>query len=99
MSDLYVKYLVCYDIVDNKRRKKFIDALEDLGLIRIQYSVFYGDLKPAEAKALVRSASTLLNSKEDKCFWFPCRIDIDQLKKCVGYANFKYEEPDGHGFI
>lgn len=61
MSDLYVKYLVCYDIVDNKRRKKFIDALEDLGLIRIQYSVFYGDLKPAEAKALVRSASTLLN--------------------------------------
>ena len=56
MSDLYVKYLVCYDIVDNKRRKKFIDALEDLGLIRIQYSVFYGDLKPAEAKAPAKEA-------------------------------------------
>ena len=45
---MYAKYLVCYDIVDNKRRKRFSDALKDLGMVPMQKSVFYGDLKGAE---------------------------------------------------
>lgn len=42
---IYVKYLVCYDISDTKIRKKFSDCLKDLGLVSLQESVFYGDLK------------------------------------------------------
>ena len=41
MGAAYVRYLVCYDIVDNKKRKKFADFLKDLGLIPLQKSVFY----------------------------------------------------------
>lgn len=43
---IYAKYLVCYDVSSNSRRKKFSDALKDLGLVSMQGSVFYGDLKP-----------------------------------------------------
>lgn len=45
---IYVKYLVCYDISDTKIRKKFSDCLKDLGLVSLQESVFYGDLKKTE---------------------------------------------------
>ena len=79
--------------------RQFTDALEDLGLVRLQYSVFYGDLNSAESRSLARTANELLDPKEDKCFWYPCRLDIEKVKQCVGYKNFQYSEPDCHGRI
>lgn len=96
---VYVKYLVCYDIPDNKRRTKFFNSLKDLGLVSLQYSVFYGDLKNAEVNALKKIAKNLLDKNEDKCFWYPCHLNIDTLKQCIGYDNFQYIEPDGYGII
>lgn len=95
----YVKYLVCYDIPSDKKRKKFADALKDLGLTLIQKSVFYGDLKPAESRALARTALQILDSKQDKCFWFPCRLNELVMRSCIGYEDFSDMDPDGHGFI
>ncbi len=95
----YTRYLVCYDIPDNKLRKQFSDSLKDIGLIALQKSVFYGDLNFPEAKELARLAHRLLNSDTDKCFWFPCFLPIEEIKKCVGYENFEYEEPDGFKFL
>ncbi len=95
----YTKYLVCYDIEDTKKRKKFSDFLSDIGLVRLQYSVFYGDLINAEIKALERESKKLLDEKTDKCIWFPCQISPNYLKKCIGYNSFEYIEPDGHAFI
>lgn len=90
----YVKYLVCYDVEDNKLRKKLADRLLDLGLVRLQKSVFYGDLKAPEVGAMKRAVRELLKEENDRCFWLPCRIDLDYLRKCVGYKDFVYDEPD-----
>ena len=95
----YVKYLVCYDIPDNRTRARFASKLKDLGLIPLQKSVFYGDLKPAESKALSKIAKDMLDDDEDYCFWFPCHLNFTDMRSCIGYKNFKYDEPDGHGFI
>ena len=92
-------YLVCYDIVDNKRRKRFSDALKDLGMVPMQKSVFYGDLKGAEVSALARLASDDLDEAEDKCFWFPCHLEPEVIRQCLGYSGWDYKEPDGHGVI
>ena len=48
-----MRYLICYDIKDDKRRKKVADLLEEVAF-RIQESVFVGefaaqDLKKAKA--------------------------------------------------
>lgn len=96
---IYAKYLVCYDVSSNSRRKKFSDALKDLGLVSMQGSVFYGDLKPAEVQALARKAAELLDPKEDKCFWFPCRLEVKDIQKCIGYDDWSFAEVDGHGTI
>ena len=96
---IYAKYLVCYDISESRRRKKFSDALRDLGLVPMQNSVFYGDLKPAEVGALRRTARELIDIETDKCFWFACRLNPEEIRTCAGYETWSYEEPDGHGVI
>ena len=87
---IYAKYLVCYDVSSNSRRKKFSDALKDLGLVSMQGSVFYGDLKPAEVRALARKTAELLDPKEDKCFWFPCRLEPASRQKITQSPETKY---------
>ncbi len=91
---LYVKYLVSYDIADNKIRKKFFDSLKDLGLVPVQKSVFYGDLKQAEVKALNKLSKKMIRA-DDSCLYFPCHLSVCDIKKCEGFENFLYDEPDG----
>lgn len=93
---LYVKYLVCYDIENNKLRTKFFNFLRDLGLTPIQKSVFYGDLKPPEVTALKLTAKKLLEPEADSCLFFPCHLTPEAIRSCPGFSEFEYEEPDGH---
>lgn len=99
MGAAYVRYLVCYDIVDNKKRKKFADFLKDLGLIPLQKSVFYGDLKPPEARLLAATADDMLDETEDSCLWFPCHLTIERIRSCTGLKNFEYDLPDGNKLL
>lgn len=96
---MYTKYLVCYDVSDNKRRRKLFEALKNLGLVAMQESVFYGDLKNADINSLRRTVMSLLKEDEDKCFWFPCFLKVQDIKNCFGYKNWTYTEPDGYGVI
>ena len=92
----YTRYLVCYDIEDNRKRKKFSDELKKLGLVRLQKSVFFGDLSRAEIQALERLSAEMLSPDQDLAFWTPTRLDVAELKKGVGYDSFTYIPPDGH---
>ena len=96
---MYTKYLVCYDISNNKRRQRFSDVLKNLGFVPMQKSVFYGDIRNAEISALARAATELLEANEDRCFWFACYLKPDEIRKCLGYANWNYVEPEGYGVI
>jgi CRISPR-associated protein Cas2 len=96
---IYAKYLICYDIEENKVRKKFFDGMKDLGLIPIQKSVFYGDLNNAEFNALKRLATELLDETKDKCLWIKCNLSESGVKECFGYKGFEYDEPDGYKTI
>jgi len=46
-------YFICYDITDNRLRKKVSDKLVRVGLSRIQYSVFIGFIKDYLKEELV----------------------------------------------
>ncbi len=95
----YTRYLVCYDIEDNRKRKRFSDSLKRLGLVRLQKSVFFGDLSRAELKAMERLAREILSPEEDRAFWIPTSLDTDALKEGIGYDGFQYVPPDGHVVI
>lgn len=96
---IYKKYLVCYDIENDKTRKKVFDLLKDLGLIHLQLSIFYGDLNKAEFNAMKYKIKTLLENSSDKCLWIRCDLNQQSIKDCVGYSNFSYIEPDGYESI
>lgn len=55
--------VICYDIYDNKRRSKFVKFLEHYAL-RVQRSVFEGELSKSKYKALVSEIGKHIN-KED----------------------------------
>lgn len=93
---LYQRYLVCYDIVDNKRRNKFADMLKDLGLFSVQKSVFIGEINQAELRSLIRYAKSHLDPVEDKAFWLPTALDEKRLQMGIGYENFTFIRADGH---
>lgn len=96
---IYNKYLVCYDIENDKTRKKFYDEMKNLGLIPVQKSVFYGDLASPEFFSIKKLANELLESETDRCLWIKCNLSESDIKKCFGYDNFKYLEPDGYAAI
>lgn len=47
-----MKYLISYDIEDNKKRKKISDFLIEYSFIRIQKSVFIGDISEKKQQEL-----------------------------------------------
>lgn len=84
---MYFEILVCYDIGDNKRRRKLVNELKDIGLIGIQESVFWGRVLNAELQTIKRILETLLKKQEDKAFIL--RVD---LSKQIQNNNFGYTD-------
>lgn len=57
-------YLVCYDIENDKNRKKFHDKLLAMGLERVQYSVFMGQMPKEILTRIKKYGEQLLSPKE-----------------------------------
>src|SRR5690554_3189681 len=93
---LYQRYMICYDIVDNKARTRFMNTLKDIGLFAIQKSVFIGELNQAELRSLIHYAKKNLDATEDKVFWLPTSLDERRLRNGIGYKNFTFVTATGH---
>jgi CRISPR-associated protein Cas2 len=63
-------YLVCYDIPDDKRRKKVADLLEGYGT-RVQYSVFECVLTKIKYQELQARLFKLMKKDEDNLRFYP----------------------------
>lgn len=63
-------YLVCYDIVKDRRRNKVAHLLEGYGL-RVQKSVFECVLTPAQQEMLQRKLERYIEPKEDQVRFYP----------------------------
>ena len=59
-----MKYLITYDIENNKRRKKLSDELEAYGY-RVNYSVFECELNKTKFKKLIEKIEELVDKKND----------------------------------
>ena len=59
-----MKYLITYDIENNKRRKKLSDELEAYGY-RVNYSVFECELNKTKLKKLIVKIEELIDKKSD----------------------------------
>lgn len=75
-------YLICYDIVEDRRRVKVSHLLEAYG-IRVQKSVFEAVLNPNQYDKLQKRLLKLLDEKEDQLRFYPlsdpCRGQVKVL--------------------
>lgn len=61
-----MKYLICYDISDNKCRRRVVKCLESMAR-RLQYSVFVADCSPTKIEE-AKKQLWLLVSGVDGCY-------------------------------
>jgi CRISPR-associated protein Cas2 len=61
--------LVCYDVADDKRRRRIAEVLEGYGQ-RVQRSVFECHLRPARLASLQRRVARLLDTDEDRVGYY-----------------------------
>lgn len=66
-----MRYIVIYDIPDDRLRSKVADICLDYGLDRIQYSAFLGTLTRAQQREMVKKIRRQLGRKEANVQVFP----------------------------
>lgn len=65
-----MRYLICYDSPDQKRRARVAKLLEERGF-RVQWSVFECQLTPALLASLRREIATVIDVVEDSVRLYP----------------------------
>lgn len=66
-----IKWLVCYDIEDDRVRQKVADFCLDKGLERIQYSVFLGSMTHTLARDLAAQIRAKMGRNEGQVRFIP----------------------------
>ncbi len=70
-----------YDISSDKARKKVSDACKNMGLYRVQKSVFLGDLNSNRVDEIVELSRELINPKTDSLYVMPmCKDDFSKVQ-------------------
>lgn len=64
MSKSQRRYLIAYDVCDDRRRSRVATILQSYGS-RLQYSLFQVDISPARLERLAAQLEKEISSKED----------------------------------
>lgn len=69
-----------YDISNDKVRNKIVKLCKNVGLYRVQKSVFLGDINSNDLDELSLESESLINKKSDSVYIFPmCKQDFDKV--------------------
>lgn len=72
---------VMYDIKKDKSRSRVAKYCEQMGLTRVQYSVFLGTLEPNDKDTLQIQIEEIIDPEKDSVYIFP--MSKDELKDTV----------------
>lgn len=88
-----MKIIVTYDIIKNKIRGEIADILFFYGLLRVQNSVFFGDIKKRKIKNLVKRIKSIELEEEDSIYIFKvCEKDFKNINFFGKSINLYYIE-------
>ncbi|MCT7606856.1 MULTISPECIES: CRISPR-associated endonuclease Cas2 [Aliarcobacter] len=88
-----MKYLITYDIENNKRRKKVSEELEAYGY-RVNFSVFECELNKTKMEKLVEKLEELIDKKIDSLrFYHVCENCVPKsFELCNREETFEKKE-------
>jgi len=90
-------WVICYDITDDKRRRKVVDIMESYGL-RAQYSVFECDISDRQQMTLQGKLAKVIDHDEDDVRFYPLnQADIQRVRTLGNQVKLKFL--DGHTII
>ncbi|SDC86174.1 MULTISPECIES: CRISPR-associated endonuclease Cas2 [unclassified Candidatus Frackibacter] len=70
-----------YDIVEDRPRRKISEKAIELGLQRVQKSVFLGNVEETTADELLLYSDQMINEEEDSVYMFPmCQEDFKKIE-------------------
>lgn len=87
-------WLISYDVVDDRRRRRVMEALKDYGR-RVQYSVYECGLDPEGLEELWGRLKAEVDEREDSVRGYALCARCEGAVKIAGKGD-RYEEP---GFI
>ncbi len=77
-----MRYLLIYDITEDRARTKVADLCLDYGLERIQYSAFWGNLPRTLQEELLLKIGRVLRGKAAEVRLIPlCERDLERSKR------------------
>lgn len=76
MSNYNLRYVICYDIANDKRRDKIATLLLDYG-VRVQYSVFEVVADKTLFDSLIKKIKRMMHSKKDRILAYPLCANCD----------------------
>ena len=90
-----MKIIITYDIIKNKTRNEIIELLFFYGLLRVQNSVFFGDLKKNKIKNIINGIKKIKLEENDSIYIFKiCEKDFKNIKFFGKSINLYYIEND-----
>ena len=92
------EYLICYDIENNKIRKKIYDELARNGLRAVQKSVFWGYLTRAELNSIRRFISNIID-KDDKSLITRTNFHGRGFSYLIGHKKEDFEDWEENSVI
>jgi CRISPR-associated protein Cas2 len=92
-----LKYLVCFDIQNDKKRRIIGEWLEEFG-IRVQRSVFEIEISKAKLNSLIEKINKEIDKKEDSIRFY--YIHNGSLDKCewIGFGGEPFWGKDVYCF-
>lgn len=73
-------WIICYDITNDKRRRKVVDIMESYG-IRAQYSVFECEISDRQQMTLQGKLAKVIDLEEDDVRFYPLnKADIERIR-------------------
>jgi len=86
-----MRYLISYDIPDNKRRLKLAKRLLDFGN-RVQYSVFEAVLEQVFFEKMIKTINIIIDETEDSVRIYPLCAMCEANIKIIGRGTIPQEE-------
>lgn len=84
--------VVSYDIPDDRRRTKVMNLLYGYGM-RVQYSVFECELRPADLEELKQRMQRLIQKETDDVRFYPLCQNCLEKVTAMGKAKLHRREP------
>ena len=81
-----MKYVLCYDIADDRRLRRVVKIMEGCGY-RVQKSVFEGFFTPAELNELFKSVKQVIDEKEDSVRVYRLCEPCDRAVNIIGIGD------------